>query len=436
MSIHHTRMKPSLLFMLPLCGLVATACGGGDTRSSEGREAVGSIAPSTIAELVTVDHVAVYQGVKVTLLNRGEIQKPNAHVIPGRPALVRVHARTKPKVTVPRLEAELHITVKGVDVVVAKDGPRTIGSVDLEEAELSSTFNFELDADQIKTGSTLSVTLTDPTGADRSQVTFPAVTEEGPATLSMNVGELSPTLRVRFLPVRYQADGSDRLPTLDVAAVESYRTALYKMYPVAKVEVSVRSPIDWPVAVEAGGKGWDKLLQAVMRTRGSDSPPDDVYYVGVFNPARSEAEYCKAGCILGVAPASFGVVTAPQATDLRSAMVLGYPSQRANGTLAQELAHAMGRLHAPCGEPNAIDTKFPYDGGTLGVWGYDVLDKKLIDPTSRVFDFMSYCGPVWVSDYTFDAIYERLVSVQRSRSLTSDTTTSLEPANIPLLNTK
>jgi hypothetical protein len=35
-----------------------------------------------------------------------------------------------------------------------------------------------------------------------------------------------------------------------------------------------------------------------------------------------------------------------------------------------------------------------------------------VDPEGHV-DFMSYCNPVWVSDYTFRAIYDQMVAVEQ-----------------------
>lgn len=380
------------------------ACGNGSSESTSPPVVDAGTEPKDIASVVSVDQVAVYQGVKVTLVDEGSVVAENAPVIPGRPALVRIHARTVPRTKVPRLTAELRMHVPGREDVVVIDGPRTLTPA-VEDGIITSTFNFELSAEQMAKGASLSVELRDPTGADPSTIRYPA---EG--TLPMNVGGFAPTLKVKLVPVRYQADGSDRLPPLDPATIEGYRKGLYKMYPVAQVDVSVREPFSWPLVVQPDGAGWDQLLSAVVETRHDDAPDDDVYYVGIFNPAPTESDYCKKGCVLGVAPWA-------RTTEigLRAAMVVGYPSERSHGTMAQEIAHAMGRAHAPCGEPAAIDKKFPHPGATIGVWGWDVIERELIDPDQRVFDFMSYCNPVWVSDYTFKGIYERMVQVEEAK---------------------
>jgi hypothetical protein len=368
---------------------------------------------TTLADLVAVNQVAVYQGAKVTIADEeAVVANPNAPVIPSRPAYMRIHARRRlaqpgaPPATVGPLVARLTVSAEGVPDVVLSDGPKRLAVLD--DAAVTSTFNFELKAEQVRAGASYAVDLVDPSGAWDGVAHFPPVDEKAP----LRVGPLAPTLKVRFVPVRYQADGSSRLSPLDRATVDAYRDALYKLYPASKVEISVRSELAWPATIAANGDGWDQLLSAIIETRSDDDVPDDVYYVGIFNPAATEHEYCSKSdrCVLGVAPASYR-----GEADLRVAMIVGYPSEHTHGTLAQEIAHAMGRYHAPCGEPAAVDTKFPYADGGIGTWGYDVLARKLISPSQRVFDFMSYCAPVWVSDYTFAGLYKNMVEVDAKK---------------------
>ena len=68
-------------------------------------------------------------------------------------------------------------------------------------------------------------------------------------------------------------------------------------------------------------------------------------------------------------------------------------------TIAHELGHTMGLLHAPCGDPVGTDISFPYEGGTIGNWGYDFHTDDLVSPD--IYDLMSYCQPRWISDYHF-----------------------------------
>ena len=68
--------------------------------------------------------------------------------------------------------------------------------------------------------------------------------------------------------------------------------------------------------------------------------------------------------------------------------------------MAHELGHNMSLRHAPCGNPNRVDSSFPYPNGSTGAWGYDFRDGGgLVHPSTP--DLMSYCHPRRISDYHF-----------------------------------
>lgn len=386
--------------------LVTVACGGSDEATDPAPAAPPVAAVETgptLADLVEIDQVEVLQGTTATIVSEAaKVTKRNAPIIAGRPGLLRVHARPFVKgKKVPALTAELRFQTPGKPDVVRTEGPRDI--LAYTPGELSSTFNWELDETAIEADTRISVTLRDPKAPND-----PGVAMLGGESLHLDAKTHGTKLRVEFVPVRYDADGSGRLSPLDEKAVEGYKRALYKLYPVREVEVRVRSEhLAWSMPVEARGTGWNQLLSAMMGLRRTDAVEDDVYYVGIFAPAPSIKEYCKKGCILGVAPNTF-----LHDVGLRTSMVVAFDDARAaDGTLAQELAHAMNRAHAPCGVSEYVDEKYPYPNAAIGVPGWDVVKKELIDPESRRFDFMSYCGPVWTSDWTFAGIQREMEAV-------------------------
>ena len=407
------RRSLSIAVAVTLGALVA--CGDSASDQAAAPAADAGVAMRAFGEVLTVDEISVYQAVKVSLVSKAEPVVPNAPVIAKRPALVRIYTKVPPGTKIAKLSAELRIRAPGRPDLVLVNGPRKIEA--FRESDLSSSFYWELEPEQVAPGAQLSVEIRDPSGVDPSIIRYPAEGE-----LPMNVGGFMPTLKVKFVPIRYDADGSKRLPSMDKQTIDAYSAALYKMYPVTEVDISVREVVPWPLEVRGDGQGWSQLLDAVMETREDDKAPDDVYYVGVFTPAATQREYCQGGCILGIAPAS-GI---GENVSLRTAMIVGYHSERQHGTLAQELAHAMGRMHAPCGGPTGIDRKYPYADASIGTWGWDILEKKLVDPEEHV-DFMSYCNPVWVSDYTFAGIYDRMVEVDREKRPVEEAPPSAEP---------
>jgi hypothetical protein len=70
------------------------------------------------------------------------------------------------------------------------------------------------------------------------------------------------------------------------------------------------------------------------------------------------------------------------------------------------------------------DPDFPYSSGGIGVLGFDIAAQRLLDTQHR--DVMGYCGPVWISDYNYALLYDRLVAV------TASFATSLKRATTPI----
>ena len=92
---------------------------------------------------------------------------------------------------------------------------------------------------------------------------------------------------------------------------------------------------------------------------------------------------------------------------------------------AHELGHYTGRAHAPCGgvgtsaDPN-YPAYEPYDSpaarvASIGEYGLDITSGTIPDP-STARDFMSYCGPPWISIYGHKAaINNEALNPERDR---------------------
>ncbi len=102
---------------------------------------------------------------------------------------------------------------------------------------------------------------------------------------------------------------------------------------------------------------------------------------------------------------------------------------------SHEVGHTLGRNHPSkafreCGHSNS-DPDYPYENAGIasvfdnvetrpaGLDFDEVLPGGLRFLTgSTNFDFMSYCNPSWISDYTFEGIYQYLISPTRPRART------------------
>lgn len=387
---------------------ILIACGGSVNAPPAAQDSGAPLPQSypVLAARMSLSDVAVFQGVKATIVKSGAVvETRNAPVIADRPALIRVYVTPLVDWKPMPLTAELHLSLGGKEIATLTD-TKTITSASIDK-DLQTTFDFSAAADQLPTDVEWSLSIRDtsvPKDRPEGAILFP---EDGSTLLLDAQGQSS--IRLKIVPIQYDADGSGRLPDTSDNQIALYRDTIFKMYPTSNVEISVRDPLPWNQKIEATGAGWDELLMALANVRASDAPPTDVYYIATFKPATSIQSFCSGGgCILGIAP-----LAGPNTVDGRIAMVLGYSGSGAS-TLLQELAHSMGRNHAPCGGAGGPDPKYPYPKGAIGVFGWDLFAKKLIDPASSARDFMGYCYPVWISDYTYDNLYTRIRWVNKT----------------------
>ena len=95
--------------------------------------------------------------------------------------------------------------------------------------------------------------------------------------------------------------------------------------------------------------------------------------------------------------------------------------------IAHELGHNMNLYHAPCGDAPDSDPDYPYSDGSIGAWGYDLLNEVLVSPDTP--DLMGYCRPRWISDYNFS----RALGYRLSQARTTNLAASFAPSARSLL---
>ncbi|MFK7927897.1 MAG: M66 family metalloprotease [Myxococcota bacterium] len=347
---------------------------------------------------IEITRVAIAQGVHTDLMLDGEPAEPNVPLIAGRDAVVRVFV--KPTTDwVPRgVTGRFLLWQDGQVIGAAQGGMRPSLTSDMES--LDSTVNIRVPGSMIPGGDLeWSVQLLEAPGADRGRgssdgAQYPDV-DDGGAPIEIRDGGES--LRVYLVPIEWNTDGSGQLPITNDVAVEAFRTELYKIFPVAEVEIVVADPMPWDQGVNSLG-AWSTLLGAVSELRQERSDiSDDQYIYGVFNPTDSGG----AG-IAGLS--SLG----QSARDAQSRASIGISRAAGDGagTMAHEIGHAHGLRHAPCGGAAGPDPDYPHEGASIGSYGYDLTEDLLKGPGTYV-DLMSYCGPTWVSDFYYRRMFTR-----------------------------
>jgi hypothetical protein len=384
--------------------LLASSCASAES-SDEGDDDDGGeppppvIKPLTAVPGIEISEIALYQGLKRPLAAAGQPVTSDVPIIEGRASVLRIFiGGTVPSDT--PITARLYIgESKALEVT------RNLTTAS-SEAVYDSTINFELPANGIIATTTYHVevgVITEPAAAVGATppLVYPAMGQEAIPATTTNGG-----LEIMLVPIAYNADGSGRLPDTSDTQLKLYKDGFYGMYPVPEVTLTVHEPFMWDQEIDPGGFGWDQLLDAMAQLRASDQNPSRVYYYGVMAPANSEGQFCAGGCVLGL-----GMLGPASDTYSRTAIGLGYPGKTSVETALHEVGHNHGRYHSGCGTES--DPSFPSDpahaGGKNGVWGMDLFTHTMYPPTYP--DIMGYCVPLWISDYTYKGLLERVVSV-------------------------
>jgi hypothetical protein len=359
---------------------------------------VGLATGRRLARNIELVRVSAYQGVEIPLAIFGDrVKKQNADLVSGRDVLVRGFVRPTVGFAPKWIGARLLVT-RG-DVTVAYEDMRFV-SGESDPAELGTTFDFYVSGKDVRHEQSFAVEVFEQGPCDApGALGAPRYPTEGDAPLRTRA---TGSVRVVLVPIRYDGDGSGRLPDLGAEHQRELRDQLSAFFPVTGVEISVRK------AVATREDDFGDVLNQLVQLRELDDPPSDVTYFGMVNMADTMDDYCHGGCVAGVA--TFGTPAGSAAAGVG----IGFrgPAQE---TFVHELGHVHRLMHAPCGGASGADPKYPYAGAVLGSWGYDERQGLLIDPASNHRDFMSYCDPAWISDYNYQALVERIALVNGRR---------------------
>ena len=349
---------------------------------------------------VSIEELAAYQSVRVALMEDGELTTSHVPLIAHKEALIRTYVSRDEHFEDRDITARLTLNPGTENAVAYFDTHRVAETWD--EAYLSTTFNFTVPAEQMTPGLSYVVDLLEPETESFTQEPLGLTQYPVEDSAILPMVEAGGPLTLYVLPIRYQQDGVERLPYTSTYQMENLAERLATMYPTPSVEIEVLDPFDWDQTVSSNGLGWGALLNAVQSQRDAQNIPHEAYLYGMVNPDDTLADYCRSGCMLGLSNLS------ERAGDAwaRSSIGIGFNHEQSIDTLVHELGHAHGRWHSPCGNPSGVDPYYPHGGGGIGAWGYDASRGKIMNP-SDFADFMSYCDPNWISDYTYIELLER-----------------------------
>lgn len=355
-------------------GVVDFAPDGSFTALGNGRVSIGARSAGLIARTgLLISPSSVVLSAPAVYLNQA-IQNIGGSVplIAGRDALLRVFA-TGDQVSYYEPRAFADFLLNGQVVYTAAMAPPYLIPDAVDERWLLWSFNAEIPGDVIRPGIELAVEI-DPDGIlplrSGSVLRVPAH-----GAMELNVVALPPH-RQTIVPVLTPSDPDQRILdwTRGMTAENPHLRFARTVLPVGELELTVHDP----VRTNADLTGFDGWLQLIREIR-------------VIHFLEGQKGYY------------YGALVPPRASAIGGLGYVGYPvSVGANQdeTFAHELGHNMSLYHAPCGGAGNPDRHFPYRDGGTGVWGYEPEFGSLVDPV-RFKDLMGYCGPRWVSDYSF-----------------------------------
>ncbi len=301
-------------------------------------------------------------------------------LIEGRDALLRVFV-TGDRLSYyqPRVEA-LFYQSDALVHGVAMSPPFRRMPTEVDESRLDQSFNALIPGSVIQPGVTLAIRL----DVDGVVPTWPESRLRIPdhGALPLDVRPVPP-LELVVVPISTESDpkGEVRQWASDIDPASPKLHLLRSLLPVAETTVRVHEGF-FSTANLATGAGWGELLGELVFLRIREGERGHYYGAVKLGP---DAVWDGLGQI-------------------------GYPASVGKPdpvTLTHELGHNLGLRHAPCGGAIAADVAYPYNGGEIGVWGYDFFAERLVN-ASLYKDVMSYCSPRWMSDYHFArALYFR-----------------------------
>jgi hypothetical protein len=330
---------------------------------------------------LTIDRIHLNQG---TQTYAGGVP-----IVAGRPAMARVFVKanvTNPSTPSVRLTTYVNGSPFKVYNIAAPGSPTKV----IDESVLNNSWNVLIPADEVVMGMTVLAEV-DPTNTvEESSEADNAYPATG-TPLVLDVRQVN-TMKVTFVPVS-QPNGvvaGNINEANKNAAVDFAR----RVFPIDTFDIVVRAPLAYGLTLSGTGYDttWTKLLNQIEALRVAEAP--DRYFYGLAHPA-----YSSGGTGLG----RLGVGAAI-GMDFTSPVNPSTDYYRM--TIAHEWGHNFNRQHIACGNPAGPDLNYPHDAQTtIGAHGYDLLTGVLRKATDFK-EFMSYCQPLWTSDYTYKAVME------------------------------
>ncbi|MCP4419511.1 MAG: hypothetical protein GY805_23100, partial [Chloroflexi bacterium] len=316
---------------------------------------------------LSVTHLEISQSV--------QDEDNNVPLVANRPTVVRVYTETSSGSGVPNSSVTLTATRGGSSLTPVTSTTMTASAAS-SRSSLSSTFNVTLPADWLSGTVKITASIDGQGGVSIVKtVTFNTV----------------PTLNVVLVPINYKHTPTG--VTFSGPTTDHISDWIMRAYPLSNMSVSVHSAYAFSGNLQ-NGSAWSSLLYKMSTLKDLDGAANSTVYYAYIDFDCGWFD-CANGGIAGIGWIGF-----------RESVGIDFGASDTTGELAgHEIGHNFGRQHAPCGVSG--EPSYPHAGASIGEYGLDGIggSLQLLNPGGYV-DMMSYCDPVWVSDYTYKALYQ------------------------------
>ena len=286
-------------------------------------------------------------------------------LVAGDDALLRVFVTTESDedVAMPSVRAVFYHGGSDVHTVDIQDSGFPIPK-EIDEGDLSASANARIPGSIVMAGLEMVIEI-DPDGELDPSL---GISERLPpmGMMSVDVSSMS-SFELTVVPFLWK-ENPDRsiLAQVEGLTAESEMFRLTRdLLPVGEFNLEIREPVWTPVEpVFANGFSVRSITKMIRTMDGATG-----HYMGVLIDGGGVAELPGTVIVSNLYP----------------------------GTIAHELGHNLNLYHAPCGGAGGPDRDYPYPDGSIGAWGYDLLNESLVNPHDA-WDLMSYCGPYWISE--------------------------------------
>jgi hypothetical protein len=352
------------------------------------------------AKGISITQVEANQGTAVFIGEGGEWVVPEGRfgpLVKNRNTLIRVHYDIDSSFAPREIEARLILGFPDGSTQTLKQ-TRTVDSPSSPNA-LSESFYFGLIAEegQVVPGMTYKVELHElgaTAGAGQPEGVWQTPAEPGELGIQPEPVEL----KIVFVPYHHLYEDIDRLADTSDANMKVITDYLFEHNPIEELIWEVHEPEVWDLPMESLGA----VLGPMAALRDNELAFPNVYYHALF-PVPN-------GGVAGVS----GVASVPgdgfgEGDGRVSVSALGNNVNGTAGTVVHEVGHNEGLQHVFCPFAQAAspDPTYPYQNGLLGTWGFGIISLQLKSPDNH-YDYMSYCGPSWVSRWSWSKTFARV----------------------------